>query len=514
MTNLQNKQKPKRNKTIKHSIQYLSATIIAQGIGVCKSIFMPILFAPTQMGIWNLMGVIIGYGANAQLGLLDGMNKLIPLLRGQKKFQEIEIVKNSVFWVNLSLGALAAILLVISSFFVSADYFFYLCLIAFIVFLQLIFFYQFSLLRANSLFGILSKGIVILSISSAVFVLSLAFLFYDRVVGALTGLAVANIVVVGYWFIRMKYRFPLQIDFSIIRRSFGIGIPLIIVGVLNIAFISIDRWLIAANLGITVLGYYALGIMVNNMISLIPGSVASTLYPKMLERFAVRKNPADSAKMLLGTFRLGGIVMLIVICAVSFGLPLLIKFFLPKYLSSVVIIKILVLGSFFYSLSTIAGTYLISIDRQRVLIFIQTALIGVSILSYSLALKLGCGISTVAVVTACVYSIFGISYIWSGVYLVKGQKYRETLRFMMGLIIPFVLMAILIIWAGLFMVTEATSGLYLQSSVLSFLLIIAVLLPTFWLLNRDSDLENLVRGELSLLRSTVLNIIYKNRKKK
>lgn len=510
MTNLQNMQKPKRNKTISHSIKYFSATIIAQGIGIFKSVLLPILFVPAQMGIWNLMGVIIGYGANAQLGILDGMNKLIPLLRGQEKLQEIENVKNSVFWFNFFLGALAAVGLVISAFFVPADYFFYLCLVAVIVFLQLIFFYQFSLLRANSLFGILSRGIVIFSICSVLFILSLAFLFRERVLGALFGLAVANIVVIGYWFLRMEYRFPLQINFSFVRKSFAIGIPLIIVGMLNVAFISIDRWMIAANLGITVLGYYALGIMVNNMISLIPGSVASTLYPKMLERFAVRKNSTDSANMLLGTLRLGGIVMLIVICAVNFSLPLLIKFFLPKYLPSVLAIKILVLGSFFYSLSTIAGIYLISIDRQRLLIAIQTTLIAVLILSYSIVLKLNYGIAAIAVVTAIGYSIFGFSYICSGVYLVKGKEYREIFRFMAGLVVPFVLMAILIVAAGSFIVTGTSSGLCLQSSVLSFLLIMAIVLPVAWFLNRDSDLENLIRIELSLLRSAVLNKICKS----
>jgi len=151
-----------------------------------------------------------------------------------------------------------------------------------------------------------------------------------------------------------------------------------------------------ANLGVTMLGYYALGIMVNNMISLIPGSVASTLYPKMLERFALRKDPSDSANLLLIGLRLSAIVMLITICEVSFGLPVFIKICLPKYLPSVLIVKVLVLGSFFYSLSTIVGIYLVSVNRQRSLIFIQAILIGLSIILYSVVLKLKFGILAVA----------------------------------------------------------------------------------------------------------------------
>lgn len=511
---MQNNQKPKRHKTIKHSVQYLTATIIAQCIGVIRSILLPVLFIPAQMGIWNLMGVILGYGANAQLGILDGMNKLIPLLRGEKKLKDIELVKNSVFWLNTSLGAIAAILLIIGAFFAPKEYFPYLCLVAIIIFLQLIFYYQFSLLRANSLFGILSKGIVIFSIGSSLFVLTLAFLFSNRVFGALIGLAIANLVVVGYWFLRMNYTYPLQLNVSFIRQSFIIGIPLIIVQVLKVVFISVDRWIIAANLGITVLGYYALGIMVSNMISLIPGSVASTLYPKMLERFAVRKNPADSGNMLLGTLSLGGLVMMMVICVVSFGLPLLIKLFLPKYLPSVVPIKILVLGSFFYSLSTVAGTYLISIDRQRLLIVIQTILIFLAILFYSAALKLNCGINVLAVVTAIIYSLFGISYLGAGVYFVKEEKAKETFNYIIGLIVPFVFMAILIVVFGTYVVSDISKIAYIKSSLLSCIIVMMLVLPLAWFINKNADLENIVRTEISLLKSIIFSKIWKNREDK
>ncbi len=508
---MQIQQEAKRNKTISHSIQYLSATIVTQGIGILRSVLLPVLFIPAQMGIWNLMGVIIGYGANAQLGLLDGMNKMIPLLRGQSKPQEIEVVKNSVFWLNSSLGALAAIALLISSFFVPAAYRFYLCLVAVIVFIELIFFYQFSLLRANSLFGILSKGIVIFSIGSSLFVLSLAFLFHDRVLGALVGLALAHIVVIGYWFVKLEYRFPLQIDFSVIRRSFVIGIPLITVGALNSVFISIDRWMIAANLGVVVLGYYALGIMVNSFLSIIPGSVASTLYPKMLERFAIRKDFSDSENLLFGALRVSAVVMLITISSVSFIVPLLIKFFLPKYLPSILIIKILILGSFFYSLSTIAGIYLISIDKQRYLMMVQIALIALLIISYSVALKLGYGILSVSGITAAGYSIFGLSYIFLSIYFVKGGSCSSAVRAMMRLIIPFLLMAILIIVAEIIIGTHRPFWGYVQFSGIFFLVTMCIVIPIAWVLNYDKELVELLRKELKLLRFSILTKLHLRR---
>ena len=86
-----------RRKIIKDSSKFLAATVLAQGIGMIRGLMMPVLFNPAQLGIWNLMGVIIGYGGNATFGLVHGMNKAIPLLRGQGNEVGSEEVKDSVF---------------------------------------------------------------------------------------------------------------------------------------------------------------------------------------------------------------------------------------------------------------------------------------------------------------------------------------------------------------------------------------------------------------------------------
>lgn len=493
-----------RGQTVKDTSKYLLATVAAQGMGFVRSILLPVLFVPFQMGIWNLMNVIIAYGASAHLGILHGMNKIIPLLRGQEKPKEIEVLRDSVFWVNSFLAAGATAILFASSFFAPKAYRVYLWIVAAVVFLQSIFAFQFSLLRANSSFALVSRGIFILSACSAFFVISLAFLFPDRLLGGLIGLAIAHLCTVAYWFVKSKLRYPFQINLPAVRQSFVVGIPLIIIGVLDMVFISIDRWIIVANLGITVLGYYSLGIMINNLISVVPGSVSSVLYPKMLERFAVKQDVSDPSGLFLGALRIGAIVMLILICSVSFGLPVIIKFFLPKYLFSVPIIKILVLGSFLYSLSLIAGSYLVSIDKQRWLMVLQVVLIGLLISSYAVALSLKCGIIALSWITTAGYSLFGTSYIFLGVYLAKGRKMPEAFRFMTELVVPFLLMTILIIATESIVALEWTSRGYLQSSALGFLLIMSIVLPVAWALNRDRALGERVLKELKFLKESIL----------
>lgn len=160
-----------RGQIIKDSVRYLFATMAGQGFGLIRSVMMPVLLNPAQLGIWNLMNVVLSYGGNAQLGILEGMNKLVPILRGQGQTAQVASVRDSVFWTNLILAALVASGIALSSFFVSSEYSKPLQINAVIVLLLLVFYYLFSLLRADNRFGLLSTGIFALSVLSTVLVL-------------------------------------------------------------------------------------------------------------------------------------------------------------------------------------------------------------------------------------------------------------------------------------------------------------------------------------------------------
>ncbi len=65
-----------QSQTFKDTLQYSLATIFSTGMALIRAVALPFLFAPIQMGIWNLMNVIVSYGSNAHLGILHGMNKI------------------------------------------------------------------------------------------------------------------------------------------------------------------------------------------------------------------------------------------------------------------------------------------------------------------------------------------------------------------------------------------------------------------------------------------------------
>ena len=91
-----------RKQIFKDSTQYLVSTVLAQGVGLFRSLVLPVLLGPAQLGIWNLMNVVIGYGANVHLGILHGLNKKVPMLRGLGNAREFDELKDSVYWASLS----------------------------------------------------------------------------------------------------------------------------------------------------------------------------------------------------------------------------------------------------------------------------------------------------------------------------------------------------------------------------------------------------------------------------
>jgi O-antigen/teichoic acid export membrane protein len=483
-----------RRQIIKDSTQYLIAAIVAQTAGLLRAFMMPVLFGPSQLGVWNLMNVVVGYGANAHLGALHGMNKAIPLLRGRDQVEQVEAIKDSVFWLNLLLGVLASGTLWVASLLTQASYVSGLRIVAVVVFLQMIYMFLFSLLRADNRFGLVSQGVSLLSVLSTVLVLLLGFEFADHLLGALTGLAGAYVLVVVYWFWKGHYQFAFRVHLSSIREAITLGVPLIVLAMLDTIFVSVDRWVIATNLGETNLGYYALGIMASTMVGLVPGAIASVLYPRMLERFASKQSSSGARGLLLGPLRAIGALMLVLIGVAVLGLPLMIQLFLPKYLPSVPVIQILMLGAFFLSLAAIAGNYPVTLNKQKLLITVQIVATLFILVVDNVLLRAGYGIVGIAWGTAAGYFIYGMGYALVAIYLALEDK-TKTVRFLAQLLIPFVVLG-LALAAGQLLWEGSTPLEYVLSAACKLLLVVVVLLPSLWLVNRDGQLAEVARIEL------------------
>jgi O-antigen/teichoic acid export membrane protein len=429
------------------------------------------------------------------------MNKKIPVLRTLGRSRELDELKDSVFWINLVLGLVAGASLFMMSFLVQPIYASALRIVALIVVLQMVFVFYFSLLRADSRFDLVSKGIAGLSIFSSILVLLVAYLSPDRLLGALCGLAAAYPFVILYWFFKGGYTFTSCLKGSRVKDAFGIGFPLILLGLIDMMLMSLDRWIIAWKLPETALGFYALGIMACNLLGLVPTSAANVLYPRMLERFAATQDYRAVRGLLLNPVRAVAAVMIFLISAMAIAVPVVIRMLLPKYVPAIPLIDILLPGAYFLAIAPIAGSYVVSVNLQRGLIKVQLVAIGVCLVLDGILLYAGYGVRGIAYGTLCCYAIYGYGYLGIAVYLAQGS-WRETLRFLVQLFTLFVVMAVALKGTALFSSDASRWTDQAFSAGLRLFVVSGVLLPFVWLVNRKSGMLSTLRTEFAGWRST------------
>jgi O-antigen/teichoic acid export membrane protein len=387
------------------------------------------------------------------------------------------------------------------SFFVPGVYAASLRIIALCIFLQQIYVYLFCILRAENEFGLASKGTAGFSIISTALIVLFATLFSDSLTGALLGIMCALLVVVVYWFLKSRTRFVLQMDVHIIRENFYVGFPLIIVGLIDMLFLSIDRWVIVVKFGEAPLGYYAIGVMAANMLGLVTVAAANVLYTHTLERFAVAKDLMEMKKFFIVPIRILGAVMLMMLGAAIILIPLLIQLFLPKYRQAIPIIQVLLSGAFFLSIANVSGTFLIAVNKQNWLIVVQLVAVLISIILDGLLLKAGYGILGVAVGTASGYCVYGLGYTLVAARMVLEGK-TEYIRFIAQLLTPFIAM-VLAVAVGNYFIREGTDAAgYLLSASLRTSFLMSVLLFTLWFVNRETKIIAMIRTELQTWRAS------------
>lgn len=488
-----------QNNTIKNVFHYTFTSVIGNIFSIIKTLFLPFIFSPSQLGIWNLSSVIINYFANGHLGLLHSMNKEIPPLLINRKINVARNIQNTIFLAVFSLGILCLFSLNISSFFVEAQLSSPLRVLSIIAIFQLLFYFYFSLLRAESKFLEVSIGILIFSIFSSILVILIPLFFKKEITYSLLGLLIAYIATIYYWEKKSLFlsKLEFKIDKTVVKKSFFIGFPLILVGLLDSFFISIDRWLIYKHFTKYELGLYVFGLMVGSLISMIPSNISSVLYNRLLE---INANEKDS-KNLVSFFQLSQFILssLVIgtIIIVIYTTPLIIEILLPKYKSSLHIVNVFSFGSFFISTSFITSSFLTVVNKQGMILRCQIISIIFSILALSMSIYFHFDIYSVSLITISSYLFYSILYLFTSVSI-----YESGFLNIISKIIKFYFPLISTILIYVFLHNYITKN----EVVIIFIKIVTtflILIPILYYINKNEFLKTIILIKSSISKKQV-----------
>jgi O-antigen/teichoic acid export membrane protein len=426
---------------VSDSLKYFIGTVTASVFLFLKGILIARILGPSWFGVWGILMIILSYNLHSHFGLIHGMNKRVPYLRGKGNVSEAKEIVDTSFWSIVSIGAILAILLFVFSFILSnrfsVEIIIGLRMLSLIIFLHQVYIYLISLLRIDKNFNLLSIVVAIFPIVSLGLTVVFFVLFDNKLIAALAGTLLAYVVSNIIIFLKTKYRFQFRVNTQLLKRIFMVGAPLIVINIGYSLFITIDRWMIARFIGEPQLGYYALGASMGQFLVTASSTVAFVVYPRMLERYGKSGEVAALKNLtIIPLFALS--VLMAFICALYISvIPLFIKVVVPAYMPGLLAITLFGLGAYFLCLVGIAGNFLISVDKQKYILFTQIGIIPFCLVVNYFLIKNGFGIQGVAVgmgVSFLLYSTTLISLMLGSFF-----KLSMMLSNLVKLYVPFAL---------------------------------------------------------------------------
>jgi len=355
---------------LRDASQYTGATYIAQigsfGVGlVTKG-----LLGPTNVGIWSLFNILLGYLATAQVGVGDAIAKEVPYLREKGDFARARRLVGAMMGFVLTVSLLVGAAVVVVAFAGRAwgpAYRVGLLVIGVAFPMWMVQNMDIVVLRAAKRFDVLSKQLVLQLAIAALAGIPLIWRFSIYGQYAVFVVALVGVLVYLHRAVRREATAQVQptLDWDATRHLLSVGLPLQLSNLVFIVQTTADSLLAARLLGVTALGYYALAVTVKAYVYQTPNAFSVVMFPRFQERFAAsRDNPAALReyveKPILG---FAFVVLPVLIAATWQVVPFLVRHFLPAFSPAVPVIKILLVGTFFASLWHMPLQFLIATNK-------------------------------------------------------------------------------------------------------------------------------------------------------
>jgi len=382
--------------------------IIVFSIGLFTKKFL----GPSNLGIWNILVILISYFSYFDLGISDAAGREIPYWRSKKEENRASRYINIMYTYNVGTGIiLGAGIILYSTVFrndFSHEYFIGLTVVGFLFPLSRWIVCGTMYYRSTKQFVFLSKSNIIVMLFNGVTSLLLVWKF--DLYGLYAGFSLQTAFNLLYWKSSNKWGKFFTIYFSKedFLYLFKIGFPIALGGFIFTVFRTLDGVITNKYLGAASFGIYSLGTSMTSFIFNLPNSFSIIMYPRFQERFGSSNDEQQSliSFIVKPTLVLVFLILPLIIGTAFFGGPFLIRSILPKFTDGIIPFKILLTGIFFFSLIHMPGQFLVTINKQ-----VKSAIITIIALillfsSVYLAIHLGYGLRGIAIATSLSYIFY------------------------------------------------------------------------------------------------------------
>lgn len=490
-----------RSGIVRDATWYTSATYLSQFLAFGVGIVAKRLLGPTELGIWAVLLSLLSFLALLEFGVTQATNKQVAYAISKGDEMLVEQYKRTQFTFVTALALLGSVGVVVyvqlfrttlSTPFASG-----LLWLAVIFPLYQLHMGQVTVFWANRRFDATALVTLIEAVGMGTIGLFLIWRIgvYGQIIGYLAVL-LAKLTFLA-WQARgdgaLKIRFGWH--FPALRQLLRVGLPLDAIAIVNLAKLSATSLLVAYFLDTTSVGYFALALSIQNYIYWTPNAFSIVMFPRFQERMATSNDDPTALRSFLvkPTIGLGYFVLPVLISASFFLVPVLIRHVLPAYVPSIVVLKVLLAGTFFLSMEHMPGQLLTSSNHlwHRVALAMMT----LAALAACVAAAVTFRRSLVSIVAAiAVGNAIGFLVAFIFAYgVVDGPRIDRW--FVLRLIGAFCyLMLVLVLIDRFLPASPTTLWLDAATSALKWVVALIALLPIFLIAERELQLVTTLRS--------------------
>jgi O-antigen/teichoic acid export membrane protein len=339
---------------------FATATYAAQLVLFVAGLLQKRLLGPTATGYWALMGTFSVIFNIAPLGTVDGAGRQIPLHRGRgDRIGAAEVADTAAtFTISSSVVAgllLAGVALAFGGGW-SPELRYGLVLLGLIAPLGELRDAHEGIMQATKRFNV--SSIIVVAQAAITLTVQTLFVWFLGFYGMFCGQVAISLGSLAIWnrLGLTSFRAPAfrwRIDRGRLRELMRYGLPMMLQGQFWVLFLAVDNLIVAAFLSVTQLGYYSLACSATTYIMLLPKTIGGALGPRMAERFGKTNDAGAIGHYGTDVQRVLAYMLLPIAVALAFyGMPVLIRQTLPAFVPAIPVLRIMVAGSFFISLTT------------------------------------------------------------------------------------------------------------------------------------------------------------------
>lgn len=446
-----------KNKIFKDAFLLNLATMVGQVFKILQGFLILKFLDPAAYGIWLSLEIIIKYSAYNHLGLEYGLNNRLPHYAGKEKGELVQEMKDTSYFTWTVLAGLFTIAILIYSFAGSTAFSIYkwgLVVIALLILSeQQITFLSRLMTAGKKDFSTFSRLQVIKTIITFCLIVPLAYFF--NVGGLMAGTLLTSIIMAVIWWKNADFRFRKRTTKTALKELFEVGFPILLTALGGLLIETVDRLLILNWLGAEQLGYYGVTVLGGSFMYGFLAQAGTTMIPHIIEDLSRDEdNFLNLKKYLIKPTFIFASASVLMILALVFVIPVIVTYWVPKYLPGLPAFYFFIPGYFFLSIILSAGNIMQAIlvvkKRLRLLVYFQLGAVIVEVLFGILLLFKGYGIAGVALSSTLAYAFYGIIVLSLATFYVL-QSGKEKLLFLgevFGLFLIGLILFFAIRWVG------------------------------------------------------------------